>query len=79
MQCVRSTMHVITFAFICCVKAQLEATVEDASNAKRSLDRASSELEAKKMELVDNEKQLKDTWHRLEIKVQECEALKVSA
>ena len=64
---------------LCCVKAQLEATVEDASNAKRSLDRASSELEAKKMELVDNEKQLKDTWQRLKEKVEECEALKVSA
>ena len=79
MQCVRSTMHVITFAFICCVKAQLEATVEDASNAKRSLDRASSELEAKKRELVDSEKQLKDTRQCLKEKVQECEAFEVGA
>ena len=79
MQCVRSAMHVTKFCPFCCVKAQRAASVEDASNAKRSLDRASSELAAKKRELVDSEKQLKDTRQCLKEKVQECEAFEVGA
>ena len=78
---VHSTMYATQFYInsFFCVKAQLEATVEDASNAKRFLDRASSELTAKKRELVDSEKQLKDTRQCLKEKVEECEAFEVCA
>ena len=78
---VHSTMYATQFYnnSFCCMKAQHEATVEDASNTKRSLDRASLELEAKKRELVANEKQLKDTRQCLKEKVQECEAFEVGA
>lgn len=62
----------------CCLKAQLEATAEDASKTKRSLDRVSSDLEVKKGELQSSEAHLKDTRQRLKAKVEECNAFEVS-
>ena len=66
-----------SFLFIV-VKAKLEATAEDASKAKTSLVRVSSELEAKKRDLENSEKLLEDARQCLKEKVEECKAFEVS-
>ena len=60
------------------VKAKLEATAEDASKAKTSLVRVSSELEAKKRDLENSKKQLEDARQCLKEKVEECKTFEVS-
>lgn len=60
------------------MKAKLETTAEDASKAKTSLVRVSSELEAKKRELEKREKQLKDARQCLKEKEEECKSYEVS-
>ena len=60
------------------MKVRLEATAEDASKAKTSLDRVSSELEVKIRQLECSEKQLKDTRQWLKEKVEECNVFEVS-
>ena len=60
------------------VKAILKATAEDASKAKTSLVGVSSELEAKRRDLENSEKQLEDARQCLKEKVEECKAFEVS-